>query len=178
MLPRAIALAPTHPSSACSAGHAPPCPLRRTRAIAPLAQRAPVWRQPPRGSAPTPSSVTIPSYPPSPVVSTNDPPRCHFLDFPWPINWRARVSRACRSSGASTGSCHRGGRGAPGHATTRAASARTPSLSIGPRPWRPLPAPRPTALPTVLPTAPRPAPGPPCALAPTLPPEQRAPLRR
>jgi len=118
------------------------CPLRRTRAIAPLAPRAPVRRQPPRGSAPTPCSVAIPSYPPSPVVSTNDSPRCQYLDHPWPIIWCARVSRACRSSGASTGSCHRGGRGAPGHATTRAASAGAPSLSIGPRPWRPPPASR------------------------------------
>jgi len=163
VLPRAPAPGLTHAFPACSPAPSHPlrriplprpppgtrrlqggasCPLRRTRAIAPLAPRAPVWRQPPRGSAPTPSSVAIPSYPPSPVVSTNDSPRCQYLDHPWPIIWCARVSRACRSSGASTGSCHRGVRGAPGHATTRAASAGAPSLSIGPRPWRPPPASR------------------------------------
>jgi len=178
VLPRAIASAATHPSPAFPAGHAPPCPLRRIRAIAPVAPRAPVWRQPPRGSAPTPSSVAIRSYPPSPIVSSNDSPRCHYLDHPWPIMWHACVSRACQSSSASTRSCHRGGRGAPGHATTRAASAGAPSLSIGPRPWQLLPAPRPPAPPPVRPNPPRPAPGPPGGLAPTLPPEQPPPLCR
>jgi len=115
VLPLAVAPSPTHPLPACPTGHAPPFPLRRTRAIAPAPAhprhraRVPLplkWRQPPRSSAPTTPSVAIPTSTPSPpVVSANGPSRCLILDHPWPIIWLTSVSRARRSSGASLGSC-------------------------------------------------------------------------